>query len=111
MFLNNHIVIPVILSILTASILPAEAQLNDTISKYHYYGEEIFDYKYLDIYKDWVLTDISGGIGGNGYEADFDCLEIDRIGIFRIYRNDSLFIYGKITIENHWPESLKNISR
>ena len=106
MFSDNHIVIPVIISILTASVWPAEAQLIDTIAKNHYYEEEIFSDKYLDIYNNWMLTDITGGFSGEGYEADFDYMTIDSIGIFRIYRNDSLFIYGKITIEDQNDDQL-----
>ena len=96
----------IIISFLVFLLLPVKAQLTDTISQHHYYQDEIFDGKYLDIYNDWILKNISGGFSGNGYDADFDRMKIDSIGIFRIYRNDSLFIYGKITIVDQSDEEL-----
>jgi len=74
------------------------AQLADSLAYNTYYEDEIFNDKYLQIYNSWSLKAISGGITGNGYKADYDLLKIDSIGIFRIYRNDSLFIYGKINV-------------
>ena len=78
-----------------------KSQLPDTITKNHYYNVEIFDSDLKNLYKTWRLTGISGGFSGDGYQEDFDELKIDSIGIFKVYRNDSLFIYGKITIDEY----------
>jgi len=104
--MKQSISLSIIISLLMLSFLSSEAQLMDTISKNHYYKKEIFDAKYRNIYNEWELKRITGGIGGDGYDADFDRLRIDSIGIFRIYRNDSLFIYGKITLVNQTDEQL-----
>ena len=96
----------ILFSILLICSLRTEAQLPDSVTKTHYYDEEIFDSEYLDIYNSWELTEITGGLSGAGYEPDFDILEIDSFGIFRVYRNDSLFIYGKITVEEQTLDHL-----
>jgi photosystem II stability/assembly factor-like uncharacterized protein len=84
----------------------AFAQLPDTLSQNHYYSNEIFPQKYLDIYNRWVLTGISGGFTGQGYKPDFDYMEIEKYGIYKLYRNDSLLHYGKIKIENESSDRL-----
>jgi len=64
-----------------------------------YYKNEIFEDNYRDIYGAWALRAISGGFTGTGFSPDFDFLEVQRIGIFKIVRNDSVLAYGKIQIE------------
>lgn len=61
-----------------------------------YFDSEIFAQDDMDIYGKWKLYDISGGISGNGYDLDFDYLEIKEYGIYGFVRNDSLLEYGKI---------------
>ena len=56
------LIILLIINLITALNLTVDAQLIDTISKNHYYNEEIFHDKYLDIYNKCVLTDISDGL-------------------------------------------------
>ncbi len=61
-----------------------------------YYDSEIFPDSYLDIYGKWELYSISGGFAGDGYEPNFDYLEVKEFGIYGFIRNDSLIEYGKI---------------
>lgn len=64
-----------------------------------YYDEEIFPSAYLSVYDTWHLDNISGGFSGGGYARDFDQLVIQKYGIFKIFRNDSLLLYGRIDID------------
>ena len=77
---------------------PAKSYL-DSVNSEKYYTSEIIPYSFQKIYDTWKLVDISGGIHGGGYEPDFDFLEIKRIGIYGLIRNDSLFEYGKIELD------------
>lgn len=70
------------------------------IDRYKYYSNEIFPDQYRGIYDNWWLSGISGGLWGIGYEKDFEHLVVQEIGIFKIYRNDSLIVYGRINIED-----------
>ena len=71
-----------------------------------YYNEEIFPSEYLSAYDTWHLDYISGGFSGGGYVRDFDQLVIQKYGIFKIIRNDSLLVYGKIDINSQNPDNL-----
>jgi hypothetical protein len=62
-----------------------------------YFDSEIFVDSYLNIYGKWKLFDISGGLSGDGYDLNFDYLEIKGYGIYGFVRNDSLLEYGKIS--------------
>jgi hypothetical protein len=75
------------------------AQLQDTLSQNHYYNSEIFSEEYISIYNKWRLMSISGGFTGEGYNPDFEVMEITKFGIYKLYRNDSLLHLGKIEIE------------
>ena len=61
-----------------------------------YFTSEIFSQDDLKIYGKWKIYQISGGIHGNGYQPDFDYLEIKEYGIYGFVRNDTLLEYGKI---------------
>jgi photosystem II stability/assembly factor-like uncharacterized protein len=102
---NSILINTIIISLFSFPCL-TKSQMIDTISKNHFYSNEIFDDKYLDLYNTWVLTDISGGFIGSGYEVDYDYLIIDSIGIFKIFSNDSLQIFGKISILNQTEDEL-----
>jgi len=88
------------------SNLKSDYALDIQIDKNHYYNEEILSEKYLDLYGQWNLTGISGGFSGGGYATDFDILSIEEIGIFKIFRNDSLVAYGKIEVLEQDDETL-----
>lgn len=62
-----------------------------------YFDSEIFSQHDLKIYGKWRLFDISGGLLGNGYDLNFDYLEIKEYGIYGFVRKDSLLEYGKIS--------------
>jgi hypothetical protein len=62
-----------------------------------YFDSEIFSPNDLKIYGKWKLFGISGGLHGNGYDLNFDYLDIKEYGIYGFSRNDSLIEYGKIS--------------
>ncbi len=64
--------------------------------KTKYFQEEIFAPSGLQIYGLWQVFDISGGILGDGYEVNFDYLEIKEFGIYGFVRNETLLEYGQI---------------
>lgn len=75
-----------------------------------YYSEEIIPADYQTIYGKWRLYDISGGFSGNGYEPDYEYLELKSTGIYGLVRNNILFEYGKIeldTFDIHTPGLLQ----
>lgn len=90
--------------ILLFGLLSCEKEPNiklylDSIDPEKYYSEEIIPIEYQKIYGTWKLYEVSGGFSGSGYEPDFDYLEIKKIGIYGLIRNDSLFEYGKIELD------------
>jgi len=81
------------------SLLPVNGQVVDTIGKTHYYEHEIFWGNDLNIYNNWVLSRVVGGMSGDGFEPSFDRMEVMPYGIFKLYNKDTLLNYGKISIE------------
>ncbi len=71
----------------------------NTIDPNTFYSEEIIPETYQNVYGTWSLYDVSGGFSGTGHEPNHDYLEIKRIGIYGIIRNDSLLEYGKIKLD------------
>jgi len=82
-----------------------------TAETYHhenrYYYSEIFDEEFLDIYGDWELKSVSGGIHGGGHELNFDILEIKKFGQYRFIKDGKTIERGKIIIEDQTAESLR----
>ncbi len=78
----------------------------DSIDSNEYYSEEIIPGNFLMIYGKWRLYDVSGGYSGEGYNPDYDYMEIKNIGIYGLVRSDSLFEYGKIQLRSseNYPE-------
>ena len=72
-----------------------------------YYEHDIFNEENSALYGKWKLVDITGGFTGNGYENNFDFLEIQEIGIYKMIRNDSVLSFGKIIIDEQNDEVLK----
>jgi hypothetical protein len=72
-----------------------------------YYHAEIFRDGYKDVYGDWVLKAISGGTTIDGFIPDFERIVIQKIGIYKMFRNDSLLSYGKINIMEDDKHALK----
>ena len=71
----------------------------DSFNNNIYYQNEIIPEEYQNIYGKWRLIGISGGFSGTGYKPDFDFLEIKRIGIYGLIKNDSVFEYGRIVLD------------
>ena len=63
-----------------------------------YYSAEIMPANYLKVYGKWKLYNITGGFSGSGYAPDYDYLEIKNVGIYGLFKNNSLFEYGKIEL-------------
>lgn len=72
----------------------------DSIPCYTYYSDEIFDSTDLNLYGKWELTKTFSGFGGySTTNLAFDYLEVKKFGIHAAIKGDSLYGYGKITIE------------
>lgn len=76
------------------------------LRKTKYYNSEIFAEKDMKIYGTWELYDISGGMSGDGYNLNFEYLEIKEYGVYGFINNSTLLEYGKITIA---PESANDL--
>lgn len=59
---------------------------------------DIFPHEYRDIYGNWTIRSISGGLSGGGIEPKFDILTISHGMSFYVYRNDTLLSKGTIEI-------------
>jgi len=71
----------------------------DSIISRKYYSDEIMPTDYQLIYGKWKLFKVSGGFAGDGYEPDYDYLEIKSISIYGLVKNGSLFEYGRIELD------------
>src|SRR3990172_12911255 len=65
-------------------------EIDIDINENKYYDDEIFPEQFTGIYDKWRLNSISGSYTGAGYAPDFEKLVVQKIGIFKFYRNDSL---------------------
>ena len=72
-----------------------------------YYQNEIFSNRNHIIYGKWSLTGITGGFTGNGYEPNFDYLEIMKYGIYQFVNADTLLEFGKVIIEEQSDRILR----
>ena len=78
--------------------LPKDIDIPEKI----YYESEIFSDEFLSIYNKWHLTSYPDPYSNS---FGFQHLLIQPIGIYKIFRNDSLLAYGKIEImdsSNAW---------
>lgn len=76
-------------------------------NEYRYYYEEIFEEAYLDIYGDWELIAISGGIHGGGHELNFETLSIEKFGQYRFVEDEAVLERGGIIVEDQSSEALR----
>lgn len=72
-----------------------------------YYQDEIFADRYKNVYGSWSLRAVSGGVTGETFSPDFEYLQIQKIGIFKVFRNDSILAYGQIKIEEKKDNSVR----
>jgi hypothetical protein len=77
------------------------------INTQQYYNSEIFKDGFKDVYGEWGLKAISGGTAMDEFSPDFERIIIQKIGIFKMFRNDSLLAYGRINIQEDKDHSLK----
>jgi len=68
----------------------------DLIQSNRYYNQEVIPVAYQNMYGQWRLYDISGGLTASGKETDFDYLELKPFGIYGMVRDDILFEYGSV---------------
>ena len=71
-----------------------------------YYDSEIFDVLNLNIYGKWKLSDVSGGIHGNGHDLNFDYLVILKYGIYGFIKDNRILEFGKIKVDEQTAENL-----
>ena len=63
-----------------------------------YYNQEFLNDSIHDIYGLWKIYRISGGFHGQGYEPDFEYLELKPFGIYGLVRHDTLFENGYVEL-------------
>ena len=80
--------------------------LDDLIDD-EYYSDEIFNDAFINIYGNWDLYEVSGGIHGVGDGLMFDLLQINKIGIYSFIKYGIVLEHGKIVIDEQTNESLK----
>lgn len=83
-----------------------ECSIPDDLTHDKYYENEIFNESFLDIYGNWELYEISGGIHGQGDGLQFDLLQIRMFGIYSFIKGGVVLEYGKIVIDEQTAESL-----
>jgi hypothetical protein len=93
--MNNKVLI-ILLSLMVWSYA---CEKEDLVEKEKYYDSEIFLEENVSIYGKWDLIENSGGIAGTGKQIDAKViLEIKRYGRYKLYQDQSLTEFGKITI-------------
>ncbi len=98
----NRIIKSITFILLIVSLMSCDSEGRisnlDSVKSDKYYSKEIIPTDFLMVYGKWELFDISGGFSGAGYDIDYDYLEIKRVGIYGLIRNNQLFEYGKIEL-------------
>ncbi len=84
-----------------------ECSIPDDLVDKDYYSQEIFNNAYIDIYGNWELTDVTGGIHGSGHELNFDLLQIRKFGVYTFYQSGRVLEQGKIVVEDQTNDYLK----
>ena len=97
----------ILLAFLALSGCDDECSIPDDLTNDKYYENEIFNESFLDIYGNWKLYEISGGIHGYGDDLQFDLLQIQKFGIYYFVKGSVILEYGKILIDEQNNESLK----
>lgn len=69
--------------------------------------KDFFPQKYHDIYGNWTIRNISGGLFPTSIKPTFDILTIDHNMRFATYRNDTLISKGNIVIVSETADYLK----
>jgi hypothetical protein len=97
----------IFLAILVLPGCDEECSIPDDLTNDKYYENEIFNESFLDIYGNWELYEISGGIHGYGDGLQFDLLQIRMFGIYSFIKGGVVLEYGKIVIDEQTDESLR----
>jgi hypothetical protein len=84
-----------------------ECSIPDDLVDKEYYNQEIFNDAFINIYGNWELTDVTGGIHGSGHELNFDLLQIRMFGVYSFIQGGNVLEYGKILIDEQTNDYLK----
>ncbi len=84
-----------------------ECTYPNDLTDQRYYADEIFNDTFVDIYGNWELTEVTGGIHGSGHELNFDLLQIRMFGVYTFLDGGNVLEYGKILIDEQTPDYLK----
>jgi len=73
--------------------------ISDELKEKQYYEKEIFPVEYLDIYGNWELVEVYGGLAGTFQDFPPESyLQIVEYGIYGFLEGDSITRCGKIVI-------------
>ncbi len=75
--------------------------LNDTIqlANDYYYTDVVFPGELMGVYGDWIPLNACGGdlvANCEDINDDYDYLRIEENGIFKLFKNNQIVMYGKI---------------
>ena len=103
--ISIFIITSLIFGSLIVSCLSDSNKINSEKVDNSFYKSEIFKSEFRIIYGSWKLQQIETGWGA--IKPDFDYMVIKPIGIFSIFRNDSILTHGKIEIIDQNKKSIK----
>jgi hypothetical protein len=78
----------------------------DELAMDAYYETEIFNQTFTEVYGNWKLYEVTGGIHGGGHDLNFDFLSIKKYGIYAFIKDDNILEFGRIHIDDQTNESL-----
>ncbi|MCJ7447152.1 MAG: hypothetical protein MUO72_05650 [Bacteroidales bacterium] len=81
--------------------------ISDQVTTNQYYSTEIFSETNQKIYGKWRFLCISGGLYPSFHDPTYDYLEIVRIGIYGIIKDNSIEVIGKIIVEKQDDKGLR----
>jgi len=105
--MKNSIYTLFLVAIMVLPSCEEECSNPDDLENDKYYENEIFNEPFMDIYGNWELYEVSGGIHGIGDGLKFDLLQIRKYGIYTFIKNSAVLERGKIVIDEQTEESLK----
>jgi hypothetical protein len=83
------------------------ASIIDELAIDEYYDAEVFNESFNNLYRDWKLYEVTGGIHGQGHDLNFDILKIKKFGIYAFIRNGNILEFGKINIDEQTSDLLR----
>lgn len=105
--MKNSIYLFIFLAGLLLTACESDCMIPDDLADKEYYNNEIFDASWIDIYGNWELNEVTGGIHGAGHELNFDLLQIRKFGVYTFIQDGNVLEYGKIVIDEQTNDYLK----